>query len=178
MSFSKISAGFLAAFVLAALPCATQAYFTTGQTAAPLTSNAALYTIEYAFGHEDYDIYMPVIAERGLLHDSDEEKVGYTLRENGDEVRTEGIAAGLVLSTTPIVDGMYKIAKGTAQKMTLLVLLVTDKDALETDYALQVEKLPYYVDRGGDEPDALELNTSELQYYVTKEVELNTGSFQ
>jgi hypothetical protein len=33
------------------------------------------------------------------------------------------------------------------------------------------------MDRGEDELQRLQLNPSELQYYVTKEVELNTGNF-
>lgn len=178
MSFSKISAGFLAAFVLAALPSATQAYFTTGQTAESLTSNAALFTIEYAFGLEEHDIHMPVVAVRNLSEENSRSKVGYTVHENGETVTTEGTAAAIVLSKAPIVDGMYKIQKGIAQKMTLLVLYVSDEDALEEDYSLQVDWLPFNVDQGDGKFQELQLNPSELQYYVTKEVELNTGNFQ
>lgn len=164
------------AVALFALAPNTQAYFTTNQIASAINDHAAVFAIQYEFGLEKYDIYMPIGIERNLAWENDEKKVGYTVR-NDEEIVSGGTTAGLVLSSAPIVDGMYKIAKGTVEKMTLFVVLTTPADAHEMDYALQVDALPYFVDRGGDELQKLQLNPSELQYYVTKEVELNTGNF-
>jgi len=173
----KISLGVAIAAVCAAAPAVSEAYFTTSQSAVQLNAHAAMYLIEYSFGLPDNDIYMPVIAQRDLAWESTQKKAGYSFTENGSHIHTQGTAAALVVSDAPIVDGMYKIEKGSAKKMTLLAFLITDPKAHEDDYALQVTKLPYYVDKGADELDALQLNPSELQYYVTKEVELNTGNF-
>lgn len=177
MKTGHISTGIFAALLLALLPQVTLGYFTTGQTATKLSNTASLFTIEYAFGLEKNDIYMPIIAERGLAWESEAKKVGYTLRENGEDIMTNGKATGIVLSSAPIVNGMYKLEKGNAHKMTLLVILTTSSTESESDYALQVDKLPFYVDKGDQGLQTLQLNPSELQYYVTKEVELNTGNF-
>jgi hypothetical protein len=155
-------------------PCVTEAYFTTNQTATKINDMTALYSIEYAFGLEKRDIYMPVYAERGLLHASSAQKVGYSLREDGKEVTLQGTTIGMAVSKAPIVNGMYKLEKGKAQKMTLYVILTTSSTTLEMDYALQVDKLPFYVDIGKKDLQTQGLNPSELQYYVTKQVELNS----
>jgi hypothetical protein len=176
MSIQKISLGLCAAFIVASFPFASHAYFTTNQIASTFNKNTALFAIQYDFGLEKNDIYMPIMAERNLPWENDQKKVGYTLRNDKDVV-TSGTTSGLVLSSAPIVDGMYKIAKGTVERMTLFVLLTTPSDAYEMDYALQVDALPYYMDKGEDELMKLQLNPSELTKYVTKEVELNTGNF-
>lgn len=168
----------LLVFSIAFLPATSFAYFTTGQQAMRLSENAALFTIEYAFGLNDHDMYMPVLAVRNLSEENSRTKVGYSIREESETITTEGTTAGIVLSSAPIVDGMYKLEKGKAQKMTLLVLYITDPEAHEEDYALQVDWLPFSVDKGGAQRQQLQLNPSELQYYITKEVELNTGNFE
>lgn len=167
----------VAVWVLLAVgvPNTSHAYFTTKQTAHAFTPTTAVFAIEYAFGLNDYDIYMPVLAERA--EDGDSNKINYTLIENDDVVKTKGTTLGMAVAKLPIVDGMYKIEKGTAQKMTLYVVLTTPSDTLEDDYALQVTHLPYFVDKGGKEKVMEYLNPSELQYYLTKEIELNTGVF-
>lgn len=166
----------LVAALFACAPHAVLGYFTTGQSALKINDQVALYALEYTFGLEDHDIYMPIVSTRGLSHESDAPQVGFTLREDGEEAVTHGTAAGLVLSGAPIVDGMYKIAKDTAQKMTLFVVFATEADTLEADYALQIDRLPYYVDKGDDELQELSLNPSELQYYITPEIELNSAN--
>jgi len=159
------------------VPHTSHAYFTTNQTAVKLNDHTALFVIEYAFGLDKEDLYMPAITERGLSWESTTEKVGYVLTEDQDDSRTNGTVTAVVLSHAPIVNGMYKLEKGKAQKMWLIALLTTNEDELETDYALQVQKLPFYVDTGDTKLQTRQLNPSELQYYVTKEVELNTGNF-
>lgn len=176
MSTTRISFGFAFAFMLSCIPLISHAYFTTEQASAAITKTTALFTISYTFGLEEHDIYMPIIATRGLEWKGGDQEVGYTFTED-DEVHENGTAAALVLSNAPVVNNMYKIEKGTAKTMTLFAMLVTDQDEHEEDYALQVTQLPYYVDRGNGKLETLQLNPSELQYYVTKEIELNTGNF-
>ncbi len=176
MKTVHISIGIFAALLLALLPQVTLGYFTTGQTATKLSDTASIFTIKYRFGLPKNDIYMPIMAERGLQWESDAKKVGYSLREDSENIQINGKATGIVLSNAPIVNGMYKLEKGKAYTMQLVVVFTTASNTLETDYALQVDRLPFYVDRGNDGLQTLQLNPSELQYYVTKEVELNTDN--
>ena len=121
---------------------------------------------------------MPAIAERDLsFKEADVQKVGYSIPIDGGTNATIGNTTAIVVSHAPIVNGMYKLEKGKAQKIWLIALLTTDSNELETDYALSVEKLPFYVDVGEKELQSRQLNPSELQYYKTKEVELNTGNY-
>jgi hypothetical protein len=154
-----------------------QAYFTTNQSAFKINETHALFVIEYAFGLEKNDIFMPGISKQGLAWGSTEKNVGYTIKADG-ETTTVGKVTSAVISKAPAVDGMYKLEKGKAQKMWLVVLYETNKDTKETDYALQVDHLPFYVDIEKNELATRQLNPSELQYYVTKEVELNTGNYK
>jgi hypothetical protein len=142
-----------------------------------LNEQTALFTITYEFGLEDHDIMMPILATRNLSEENSRTKVGYSIREESETQTTAGSAVGLVLSKVPMVNGMYKLEKGSAHKMTLFVIYSTPKNALEEDYALQVDWLPYNVERNDGRESELQLNPSELQYYITKEVELNTGNF-
>jgi hypothetical protein len=170
MKIKTISLGFLIALFVCIAPSYSSAYFTTGQTDTKIGDSAAIFTIEYAFGLPEQDIYMPVIAERNLAWESSEHKLGYSIRDNeNDEVTQHGKTVGIVLSSAPIVDGMYKISKDTAQKMTLVVVLSTT-DTEKGSYKLQVDQLPYYVDIGEKELQVRQLNPSELTYYVTSPV--------
>ena len=158
---------------ITAQPKVTHAYFTTGQTAVKIDDHDALFLIEYKFGHTNYDMYLPAVTERGLTSVSNEEKVGYTLVDSHKVVQTNGTTNGFVLSNVPIVNGMYKLEKGKAYKLWLAVLLTTDTVTPKMDYALQVTKLPFFMGNNPKKLQTLHLNPSELQYYVTKGVELN-----
>lgn len=173
MKRTYISKGIFIAVLMVVLPHTSSAYFTTAQSATKLNEQSVLYTITYAFGLSDQDIYMPVLAERGLAWKSSIHKLGYSLTVNGATSSSIGTAEGIVLSKAPIVNGMYKIAKGTGVSMTLLVLETTPKNTTKAAHALQVDQLPFYVDMGKKELKTRQLNPSELQYYVTKSVTLN-----
>lgn len=150
------------------------AYFTTGQTQTRLDDNSVLFTIEYAFGYTDKDTYMPVTAVRNLPWKSNEKKIGYKLVDHTGSTTAIGSAKGIVLSNLPIVDLMYKLERGKAHKMTLVVVLVVPQDTARNRYKLQVDKLPFYVGTDVSKLATYQLNPSELQYYVTKPVELNS----
>ena len=172
MQLKNISLGLVLLCVMSVLsPTNVEAYFTTNQSATAFTSSTALFAIEYAFGLPDNDIYMPVTTKRGLPLKSPEHSVGYSLYTGEDEVTTKGTVASIVISDAPIVDGMYYIEKGKSRTMTLLVIYTANETFAET-YKLQVDQLPYYVDIDAEALDVRQLNPSELQYYVTKSVEL------
>lgn len=176
-SYTQYSARLLYAAACACLlafisgPAVAHGYFTTNQEAVVLRGNIALYTISYAFGSEERDFYMPIMAIRDLAHDSGTEHLGFEILEGGEAATTTGTAVGLVLSNADIVDGMYKVPKGYTGRFTLVVLYSVLPGNDETDYALHVQELPF---RMGEDKAYQHLNETELQYYVTEKVELNT----
>ena len=115
---------------------------------------------------------MPVFGERNLPFGAEEDALGYVILE--DRFASDvGTAEGIVLSNAERVGAMYKIPKGTAAKMTLGIIFTIPEDALEADYQLQIQELPFYA---GDDRMYRRLNPSELQYYITPEIELNEAN--
>ena len=159
-------------FALCISPSLSEAYFTTNQSVQRINAENAVLTVSYKFGHDDKDMYLPTTAVRAGSVTADGTSLTYGLYENGDDLKGNGVSQAVIISKAPVVDGMYKIAKGTVQTFTVLVLLSTNESELEADYALHVDALPFKI-----ETDVQKLNPSELQYYATKEVELNTGNY-
>ena len=168
-----ISAMVLTAYIAVLFPQATQAYFTSEQTAVRLTPITAMYTITYSFGLPKQDIYLPITTERNLSHKESERTLGYTMREDGKEIINEGRTAALVFSNAEIKNGMYFVPAGSSRTFTLVAFLRTQEDTPEADYVLQVENLPFLVDIDEEELQIRGLNPSELIYYATGEIELN-----
>jgi hypothetical protein len=177
MTTSHIALGTFIMLLASLFPQGTHAYFTTAQSALKIDDTHALFIVEYAFGLKNDVVFMPGVTERGLVWGSKEEKVGYTLRDKNDTVVTGGTVTAAVISKAKRSDGMYEIQSDVAQKLWLVALLETDKGAKAENYKLQVDSLPFYVNTGNKDLDARQLNPSELQYYVTKEVELNTRNY-
>jgi hypothetical protein len=164
--------GLFAATLLLHYPQTASAYFTTAQSSLMLDKNHALFIVEYAFGLEKHDVYMPGVAKEGLLFENKEKKVGFTIKNEDGVTVTSGKTTAAIISKAPSVDGMYKLEKGKAQKMWLVAILETEKDTPTEKYKLQVESLPFDVDMN-TKKDERKLNPSELQYYVTPAVKLN-----
>jgi len=161
--------------IAVSLPTSASAYFTQAQTQLQLTSSTALYSITYSFGLPNQDLYLPIIAERNLMHDASEAKLGYTIRNDREDVITTGDTASFIYSTAEIKDGMYYVPKGSKASFTLVTLFRTQTGTPAEDYLLLVENLPFLVDIGNPELEVRDLNPSELKYYTTNEVRLNQG---
>lgn len=157
------------------LPATAAAYTTTGQRAYEATDTTAIFTIEYAFGHEDYDLYLPALTTRGQSFGNGDTTLGYEIVQDDDFATANGTAYAAILSNVPIVDGMYKVPKGFKASFTLIVLYVTDTDTTPAAYAARVTDLPFSMENA-DERVEQRLNPSELQYYETEEISLNDTS--
>ena len=142
-----------------------QAYFTTSQYAVALNEKTGLFLINFSFGHEDHDVYIPVLAIRGT--EKAENALSYEILDDEDEI-AKGTAAALVLSTFPLEAGMYKIPKGASGDFTLFALYTKDTNETDTAFSAQVTHLPFSFDK----TQRLQLNPSELQYYVTPALQL------
>lgn len=160
-------------FVLIAVflaPITAAAYTVTDARAYRVNDTTALFYIDYAFGHENHDFYLPVLAVRDQAFGTEAKSIGYEVVINDDYATDDGSARAIVLADLPIEHGMYKIPKGYSAPFTLAVVYTTDPTAAAAEYAIQVTDLPFYSD---DELTYYRLNPSELQYYVTDQVVLN-----
>jgi len=139
-----------------------EAYETTNQ-AALKTSNGttAVYLIAFEFGHEKYDIHIPIAAF--VNKKANNESLSYSIIDNEEE-RAQGVSAGLVLSSAELVDGMYVVPKGKKMKFTLLAFYTPSALETESDFRLQVDYLPFTFDGA----QQLKLNEPELKYYTTE----------
>jgi len=160
------------AFLLLVGPADTLGYYTSEQSAQRITNQTALYTIDFYFGFQDEDVYIPVMTQRTEVNDPADKSVGYTFTtsENGDT--TTGTSQALVLSDAEIIDGMYRIPAGHRGYFTLVAALTLDENDAKAKYGLQVTNLPFIKDRDGVTKE-YGLGTAGLFAYQTKEVGLN-----
>ena len=164
---------FITTFIL---PLSASAYETTGQRAQKINETTALYFIDFSFGHEDHDTYIPVLAVRDQEHGSKLKSLGYEILEESEEETDRGVTQAIVFKkneNVTIENGMYKVPKGYKGSFTLAVVYTTDNALFEADYAVQVTDLPFYWDT---DKKYQRLNESELKYYITPEVELNSDN--
>jgi hypothetical protein len=145
----------------------TSAYVTTGQQAFTVDGKIGVYAIQYTFGHQNHDIYIPINATRGLSTSNN--SLSYEITHT-DTTTGQGKSVAIVLSTAPIENHMYHIKKGHVESFTLLVLYTHDQNESSQEFMMHVTNLPFNFDGTYQ----LHLNPSELQYYVTKPLYLHT----
>jgi hypothetical protein len=141
----------------------THAYVTTGQGAFTVDGKTAVYTINFVFGHKNYDVYIPMHAFSGDATST--HTLTYTFKSTADPL-LQHKSVGIVLSSAHMQDGMYVVKKGTQSTFTLLVLDTPTKHGAGADSALAVTYLPFTFNR----IQQLQLNPSELEHYVTPAV--------
>ena len=176
MILKNISKTFIVCSTLFLLiPYVSFGYYTTNQYAKRITNNTALYTITYTFGLQHKDLYMPITVSRGLSFGDSKDifSLGYSVTPSEHGSSLYGHTTGLVLSSAPIVDGMYKVKAGTAATFTLVIVLTVDDNDPMAKYALQVDKLPFIAESPNGKKELRELNNFELQKYVTPSIGLN-----
>ena len=175
MIIKNISVLVVTVLIAASLPHTSNAYFTQTQTESTLTPITALYTITYSFGLPNQDLYMPLTSERNGMHGESESTLGYTIRNGNEDVVTEGNTASFIYSTAEIKNGMYFIPKGSVASFTLVTLFRTQEGTPTENYSMLVENLPFLVDIEASTLQVRDLNPSELQYYTTNAVQLNSN---
>ena len=149
-------------------------YKTSAQYAWQINATTTLYAIDYWFGHSNYDLYLPTRGVRDQVWNTNNGRLGFSVMEDGKTLSDAGSALAVVGSNAEITDDeMYKVPKGTKQQFRLFVILTTENDAAEADYAILVTDLPFY---RYEEREYMKLNPSELQYYLTPEVEFNSDN--
>jgi len=177
MNKIKLYIGTLAVLLL--LPNLSLAYFTTAQSATRLSDDTILYTVTYQFGFAGRELYMPIMAKRGLEASSTSPYIGYTIMNNDGTVSTIGATNSIVLSRdedVQIKNNQYYLPLRKSAEFTLITLLTVpaelQKDDL--DLSLLVTNLPFTMVKDGT-PIPAHLNPSELQYYRTPAIDLNKG---
>jgi hypothetical protein len=160
------------------LPAPAAAYFTKAQSATMLPDGSGiLYTVTYDFGMQTSDVYLPIRAERKVDSASQSRTLTYAIIDEG-EVETEyGTTAGIVLSNAEIRRDGYFVPKGVAKRFVLVTVLSLPKTAPaeSLDLALQVTNLPFTIVNNGLS-FSNQLNPSELQYYLTPEVDVRAAN--
>jgi hypothetical protein len=145
----------------------TYAYNTTLQEGFSVDGKTAVFVIDYAFGHETYELLMPLFATRGT--EMKRGNVSYqVLDEDGQP--GNGTAVGIVLSNARIENGVYVTPKEYLKEFRLLVIYTRAHDETGTSFRAQVTNLPFAF-KGARE---LTLNESELRPYTTKLVPLSS----
>ena len=110
-----------------------------------INDNSVLFTIDFSFTDELFDLKVPIAAEYGVTYLDRVDTVGYTVEsEEAEGPKITDINA-LVLSTTQIEDGKYNLEAGSTGDFTL-VILATFAEALTQDYRAYITKLPYFID--------------------------------
>ena len=162
------------AITLLLMPSAAAAYVSYAWDAQPVDETKTLYSISYQFGHGTHDFYLPVRAVRDQTWGTQNKRIGFEILEDSKRRTNDGSAVGVVISDAEITeDEMYFIPKGTKEKFTFYVILSTETDAPEADYAVRVTDLPFY---RNDDREYQRLNQSELELYITPEVEFNVSN--
>lgn len=151
------------------LPTTSQAYFTTDQSATRLTNETMLYTVTYHFGFSGRELYMPILAMRGLSASNTSPYAGYALiNEDGDESEA-GVATSIILTNQEDVevrDNQYYLPENKSASFTLMTILTIPEEQQTENLALLVTNLPFTMVKDGT-PIPAHLNPSELQYYTT-----------
>ena len=143
-----------------------EAYVTTDQDAVALDNHAALFLIDYEFGHGSREMHLPIFASSTA---ESAKLVSYEIVDD-EGVAVGGKSAGIVFSTAPYRPeaGMYVIPKNEKETFTLAVVFTPDSFSADTRYRLKVTNLPFSFN--GEQQ--LELNPSELTYYTTEGISL------
>lgn len=162
-------------FILAFLmPHTSQAYFTTKQNATKINDETVLFSISYAFGFNDRELYMPIMAVRNSST-TKQSIVNYTILDDQDTVFPTGVANSIILtdlSKAEVRGNQYYLEPGEAATFTLYTLLnTTDSINSKNDLSLLVTHLPFTTIKN-EKILNQQLNPSELQYYRTPEVDL------
>ena len=157
-------------FILAALLISTapaQAYKSGAKSAAKLTPNHQLYSIDFTWGFKDSDLLIPVLATRGLENATTAKALGYELESVGGLRVKSGTTTAMVIAKLPIENGYYRLEAGQTAKFTLLAL---HQAASSTQMLkLHTTALPFKFDNKGKETQTF-LREHELKDYVTKAI--------
>lgn len=146
-----------------------QAYLTTNQAAFTVDGKTAVFVIDYGFGHEKYDILMPMHAFTPKMNSID--GITYKITTiDGDPAR--GNSYAIVLSDVKHENGMYIAPKGFRSNFRLLVLYTRGENEVSSSFRTEVTKLPFAFKN----VRSLGLNPSELEKYVTPYVTLDQNA--
>lgn len=143
------------------------AYNTTHQESFTVDGKTVVYVIDYAFGHEKYNLTMPMHAVN--THTTATNTLGYEVRTK-DGIQGKGKAVGIVLSKAQLENSIYTTKKGVLTDFRLLVLYTILPGETAEDFSLHVTHLPFSFKGVQD----LELNASELRAYTTSKNQSTT----
>jgi hypothetical protein len=130
----KLTLGILCGVLL--LPLTASA-----NSAIQLDETSVLFTIDFSFTDEVFDVQVPLRAESGVSYLDRVDTVGFTLESENNEVDR---ATSVVLANQPLSGDRYQLSIGQTGNFTLLIL-ATFTDPIETEVTATLTKLPYWL---------------------------------
>ncbi len=110
-----------------------------------LTNNTVLFTIDFSFTDELFEVQVPIVAESGIDYLDRVDTVGYTIEsEKEDSTEITNVKA-LVLSRSNIDGNHYSLPVGTTGDFTLMIL-ATFAEPVTENLRASITKLPYWID--------------------------------
>lgn len=144
-----------------------EAYLSGTKSAEVLNDSYRLYSVGFNWGFAERDLFIPVLAQRGLQVDTTAVALGYEI-ENESGLRVKhGTTTALVIADLPIENGYYRLKAGDVGKFRLLAL--HEVASSTQPLRLQVSALPFKFDTKGKITTSY-LQPSELKTYVTNAI--------
>lgn len=165
MNSLKLKLALCAVCVFLSVPSSSEA----AVSAIAVTDNAAIFAIKFDFiaGKETYKV--PIGAMRGLAFGSESNFVGFDIAATNETVNSQVVASGLVLSTQPIVDGLYyEIEPGERASFTFVAVANVPETTPTGQYQAVMTHIPHFV---GDK--RVEVLESRLGQFESDTVILN-----
>ncbi len=110
-----------------------------------VTSNTVLFTIDFSFTDELFDVEVPIFAEHGIDYLDRVDTVGYTIESETENVSKITDIKALVLSRSDIVNTRYSLPAGSGGDFTLMILATFQEPVINAHKA-SITKLPYWLD--------------------------------
>lgn len=114
-----------------------------GGSAILIDDSTVLFTIDFSFTDELFEVEVPIVAEYGVSYLDRVDTVGYTI-ENEDGEASVGSVMAIVLSRSTIDGARYSLPAGTEGKFTLMILATFEEKVSDGTHAY-ITKLPYWL---------------------------------
>ena len=95
-----------------------------------------------AFGS---DIYLPLSSLRGTSTNPHDVGAVFSFIDNTDTLKTTGTSNSIILGTTTIENGMYKITEGSRATFAVVSSLTTQEQT-ESRYRMRIDSLKYFTE--------------------------------
>lgn len=108
-----------------------------------VSPNTVLFTIDFSFSDDLFDLEVPIVAEFGVDYRDRVDTVGYTVESEANESGATYLK-GVVLSQSAIAGDRYQVPAKSKASFTLMVL-ASYAEPITTEQRAYITKLPYWL---------------------------------